>query len=98
MAAGDDEERDEAASEGCSVAHKAKKKLPKYHHAKVLDQVGEINAVVASALPDLMASLASASKRPDIAERLKKLQKLFETGTISESELTSARAACLSAM
>lgn len=80
------------------TADKAKKKLPKWSHAKVVDHVGEISATVATALPALMNSLATAQQKPNVEERLAKLQDMFEAGKITASEQAAARAACLSAM
>ena len=99
------EDQDSISDEGkvhvhveTTAADKAKKKLPKWNHAKVVDQVGELSATVAAALPALMNSLANAQQKPKVEDRLAKLQEMFQAGIITASEMAAGRAACLSSM
>jgi hypothetical protein len=85
----DDDLRDDAMR-----AENAKRKLPKYTAANVVDSIGEVNTLVANFLPRLFASLPKENDTP-IEIRLEKLQTLFDTGKITREELASARGAAL---
>jgi len=88
------DEEDEDHRDDAMRAENAKKKLPKYTAAKVVDSIGEVNTLVANFLPRLFASLPTESDTA-IETRLEKLQTLFDAGKITREELASARGAAL---
>ena len=89
-----DEEPDDECRDNEQGTESAKKKLPKWSQARVVDQVGEVNTLVAAYLPKLFAALPDANVN-SVEARLEKLQNLFENGKINQQELAAARTAAL---
>lgn len=89
-----DEEPDDECRDNEHRTESAKKKLPKWSQARVVDQVGEVNTLVATYLPKLFAALPDANVNT-VEARLEKLQNLFENGKINQQELAAARTAAL---